>query len=244
MDTHREAYLCCIACLQRFNVPALLLISSEQFVAHLSPMSTTLTDHPRQLAQEKQPSSCWSFGHVPHVTHSRLFAVHQAEVLFTLADVAASWTSMAIIEQRVRWQGFWVEEVSSESVQRHKSAEKQEGKCRRMCSSENWTLQTTQDLMVAGWKWWQMALHCGAEHSKLSTPRWCPLSTKTGHPAAGRTPPMDQCWRRLASGRNRRTPNLQDKSGTSGGFGCGDRRPMVRRDCAVSARIGQGSRPR
>ena len=29
------------------------------------------------------------------------------------ADVAASWTSMAIIEQRVRKQGFWVEEVSS-----------------------------------------------------------------------------------------------------------------------------------
>ena len=30
-----------------------------------------------------------------------------------LADVAASWTFMAIIEQRVRKQGFWVEEVSS-----------------------------------------------------------------------------------------------------------------------------------
>ena len=76
-----------------------------------------------------------------------------------LADVAASWTSMAIIEQCVRKQGFWVEEVSSWSVQRHKSAEKQEGECRRMRSSEIWTLQTTKDLMVAGWKWWQMALH-------------------------------------------------------------------------------------
>ena len=53
---------------------------------------------------------------------------------------------MAIIEQRVRKQGFWVEEVSSWSVQRHKSAEKQEGECRRMCSSEIWTLQTTQRL--------------------------------------------------------------------------------------------------
>ena len=43
------------------------------------------------------------------------------------ADVAASWTSMAIID--VQKQGFWVEEVFSWSVHRHKSAEKQEGEC-------------------------------------------------------------------------------------------------------------------
>ena len=43
-------------------------------------------------------------------------------------DVATSWTSMAIIEQRVRKQGFWVGEVFFWSVQRHKPAKKQ-GEC-------------------------------------------------------------------------------------------------------------------
>ena len=40
-----------------------------------------------RCGSRKQPSSFWSFGHVPRVTHSRLFAVHQAEVSFT--EVAA-----------------------------------------------------------------------------------------------------------------------------------------------------------
>ena len=33
-----------------------------------------------------------------------------------------------------------------------------------------------------------------------------------------------------SSGRSGRTPNSQGRSGASGGFGCGDRRPMVRRE--------------
>ena len=63
MDIHREAYLCCVACLQRFNVPASILISSEQFVAHLSFLSTTLTDHPRQWLK-KTSIFILVFGHV------------------------------------------------------------------------------------------------------------------------------------------------------------------------------------
>ena len=42
-----------------------------------------------------------------------------------------------------------------------------------------------------------------------STPRWCHLCIGMGQLAAGRTPPTEQCWRRLASGRRGRTPNLQ-----------------------------------
>ena len=47
-------------------------------------------------------------------------------------NVATFWTSMAIIEERVRKQGFWVEKVFFWIVQRHKVAEKQGG-CRRTC---------------------------------------------------------------------------------------------------------------
>ena len=79
MDIHREAYLCCIACLQRFNVSALLLISTgvicctsfffsfQRYVvcvhAHLSPMSMTMTDHPRQWLKKNKHLHL-VFGHV------------------------------------------------------------------------------------------------------------------------------------------------------------------------------------
>ena len=78
MDTHR-AYFCCIVCLQRFNVSTLLFISAgvicctsfffsfRRYIvcvhAHLSPMSMTMTDHPRQWLK-KNKHLHWVFGHV------------------------------------------------------------------------------------------------------------------------------------------------------------------------------------
>ena len=42
----------------------------------------------------------------------------QADQCLQRADVAASWTSMAFVKQRVRNHGFWVTVVFSWSVQR------------------------------------------------------------------------------------------------------------------------------
>ena len=87
MDIHREAYLCCIACLQRFNVPASILISSEQFVAHLSFLSTTLTDHPRQWLK-KTSIFILVFGHVSPI-HDCLRSIRPKYNSPALPDAAA-----------------------------------------------------------------------------------------------------------------------------------------------------------
>ena len=57
------------------------------------------------MAQEKQPSSFWSFGHVPHVTHSRLIAAHQAEEQFTEEWETVEEKRKKKRERTVSWKG-------------------------------------------------------------------------------------------------------------------------------------------
>ena len=72
---------------------------------------------------------------------------------------------MAIIEERVRKQGFWVEEGFFLEC----AAEKQEGECPRMCSSRDLDIADHAAIdgrrLGAGWNLWQMAWHYGEEHS-------------------------------------------------------------------------------
>ena len=152
------------------------------------------------------------------------------------ADVAASWTSMAIIEQRVRKQGFWVEEVSSWSVQQ--VCREAGGRVstnvfvRDLDIADHARLDGRRLEVVADGLSWR-----GAQLVVTTPPRRVTPQQNAHHQwsSAGESSPQEGAHVPQTCRRGR--------TGSVGGRGCGGRRSLVRRDSAVSARIGQGLRP-
>ena len=122
------------------------------------------------------------------------------------ADAADHSTLVAIIAQRVRWQGYWGAGDSRWKVQLPASAGRQAEGSQRMCWCRTWISFLSDRWTTAGWKSSSMASHCSGERNWPWTPPWCLPLGATEQPR-GSAPPAEQLWTKPGGGRSAPTPS-------------------------------------